>query len=418
MKRIADVTWNVDPTFYVILEHFANNDEETELSDYGMMLWGNANWNYGQAAMGYSQDFNFSGVSHTSRGWSDPHLVGYMESHDEERLMYKNLNFGNSGAGYDITSLNTALERMELVGAMFFTIPGPKMLWQFGEVGYDVSIDFDCRVCPKPIRWNYYGEYSRQKLYKIWAALINLRTTEVAFRTTNFNLNLGGIVKTIHLNDPTMNVTVIGNFDVSQRSGDPDFQSTGWWYDYLSGDSIFVTDPNAQLSLAAGEYHVYTDKPLPIPDLTVVGLEDPNFTTASPQLTVFPNPVSDAIAMVRYHLDRRTQVSWQLYDLHGRVVLSQRAGYESIGTHEIDLDFLRPRTGHLHPPAKSRFCDAFASHHPSIAAAGVPPVAQHRPSDGRASGPLKGVLCTSRRGRGRPRRQRRLNCHGRDARGS
>ena len=96
---------------------------------------------------------DFSWISYKNRGWSDPHLVGYMESHDEERLMFRNLAYGNSGGSYNIKSLNTALERMELAGAFFFTIPGPKMIWQFGELGYDFSIDengFQCSESNHP----------------------------------------------------------------------------------------------------------------------------------------------------------------------------------------------------------------------------------------------------------------------------
>ena len=42
----------------------------------------------------------------------------------------------NSSADYNIRDLPTALDRMKLAGAFFFTLPGPKMLWQFGELGY------------------------------------------------------------------------------------------------------------------------------------------------------------------------------------------------------------------------------------------------------------------------------------------
>ncbi|MDZ7764853.1 MAG: hypothetical protein U5K00_10550 [Melioribacteraceae bacterium] len=59
------------------------------------------------------------------------------------RLMYKNLQYGNSSGDYDITKLNVALQRVKLAGAFFFTIPGPKMIWQFGELGYDYSIDYN-----------------------------------------------------------------------------------------------------------------------------------------------------------------------------------------------------------------------------------------------------------------------------------
>ncbi|HEX7357113.1 MAG TPA: alpha-amylase family glycosyl hydrolase, partial [Ignavibacteriaceae bacterium] len=41
LKRMANQIWNVDSSAYVILEHFAANNEEIVLSNYGMLLWGN-----------------------------------------------------------------------------------------------------------------------------------------------------------------------------------------------------------------------------------------------------------------------------------------------------------------------------------------------------------------------------------------
>lgn len=49
-----------------------------------MLLWGNSNYQFNQASMGYAQDSDFSGIASPKRGWSKPHLIGYMESHDEE----------------------------------------------------------------------------------------------------------------------------------------------------------------------------------------------------------------------------------------------------------------------------------------------------------------------------------------------
>ena len=124
-KDIADVLYTVEEDAILILEHFAVNTEEEELSDYGFLLWGNSNYNYAQGTMGYTgSDINW--MSYVARGWSDPHVMGYMESHDEERLMYKNISFGNSGnPDYNVKYLPVALSRMELAGAFFFTIPGP-----------------------------------------------------------------------------------------------------------------------------------------------------------------------------------------------------------------------------------------------------------------------------------------------------
>jgi len=92
LERMATQIWKTKSNAYVILEHFTANDEEIMLSDFGMMLWGNNNYNYAEAAMGYSSDL--TAVSAQGMGWTVPNLVSYMESHDEERIMYKTITYG------------------------------------------------------------------------------------------------------------------------------------------------------------------------------------------------------------------------------------------------------------------------------------------------------------------------------------
>jgi 1,4-alpha-glucan branching enzyme len=81
LKRMADTLWNVDQDFYVILEHWGPNNEEKELSDYGMMLWGNATHQYYEAAMGYTNNSDFKWGIYKERGWNDKHLITYTESY-------------------------------------------------------------------------------------------------------------------------------------------------------------------------------------------------------------------------------------------------------------------------------------------------------------------------------------------------
>ncbi|MCB9318017.1 MAG: hypothetical protein H6570_01960 [Lewinellaceae bacterium] len=49
----------------LILEHFADIEEETVLADHGFLLWNNVNGAYIQAATGYNG--NLSGASYTIR---------------------------------------------------------------------------------------------------------------------------------------------------------------------------------------------------------------------------------------------------------------------------------------------------------------------------------------------------------------
>ncbi|MCD4711153.1 MAG: T9SS type A sorting domain-containing protein [Bacteroidales bacterium] len=296
LKRMADEIWSINPETYIILEHFADNNEEKELSNHGMMLWGNTNYNYNEATMGYNENgkSDFSWISYKKRGWNEPHVVGYMESHDEERLMYKNITYGNSSGSYNIQERNTALERMELAGAFFFTIPGPKMIWQFGELGYDYSIDYDCRVCNKPIRWDYYETGLRRRVYQIWSALIDLKISEPAFESSDFNLVVSGAAKRIEINHADMDVRIIGNFDVLNQSVDPSFSRTGLWYNFFNGDSIDVTDPHGTISLTPGEYRLYTTKRLSKPEITA---EVGEYKVGPGDFHVYPNPVTGMLYM-------------------------------------------------------------------------------------------------------------------------
>lgn len=324
LKRMADSIWVYNPDAYVILEHFTDNNEETVLANYGMTIWGNMNYNYNEATMGWNDNSDFSWISWLLRGYSEPHLVGYMENHDEERLMAKNLNYGNSGPGHNIQDTTIALQRMELAGAFFLTIPGPKMLWQFCELGYDYHINYpgaiggnDHRLDPKPIRWDYAQDERRDQLFTVYSYLNHLRKTQEAFGTDDFSLSVDGAMKKIHLNHTSMNVTILGNFDVNTGSINPSFQHAGWWYDYFAEDSIYVSSTNQQIDLEAGGYKLFTDVFLGEPGLGV-GINDQ--TVASSKLKpIYPNPSSGNFVM-NFHLVENSTVHLSIYDLHGRLV--------------------------------------------------------------------------------------------------
>ena len=281
LKDYADHIWNLDSNSYVIMEHFADNDEEIELSNYGMMLWGNMNYQYSQAAKGFQSDLEWG--DYTFRGWDDPHLVTYMESHDEERLMVRILNEGDSEGDYNTRELPTALERVAAASTIFYSIPGPKMLWQFGEMGYDYSINRcvdgtinnNCRLDPKPIRWDYLQNPDREKLWRVTSALMYLKTSVPAFSTDNFVFNDGNLfLKTVHLNHPDMDAVSLANFRVINSDIMPKFQYPGVWYEYFTGDSIVVTDTQEKLTFGPGEYRIYTSDKLSPPDGYITATED------------------------------------------------------------------------------------------------------------------------------------------------
>lgn len=328
-----------DPSFYVILEHFADNSEEKELSGDGMMLWGNMNYNYNEATMGYVSTSDISSGVYKNRGWTNPNLVTYMESHDEERLMYKNLNYGNSSGTYNIKNLPTALQREQLAAALFFTIPGPKMVWQFGERGYDLSINYPSgtandRLTAKPPHWEYMSDADRKALYDTYSKLIQLRINQPVFETTDFTYNLTGAVKTISLNDAALKVVVVGNFDVQNQNATISFPNTGKWYGYLKNDSITVTGATYNFSLAPGEYHVLTSRNLNAPGTTTAVKEVAKDGT---YFFNYPNPAVNQTTF-SFNLKSPEKVSLKVYDIEGREVANLLNAQQTSGEHQISWD--------------------------------------------------------------------------------
>ncbi len=338
MQRIANKIWQIDSTSILILENFVDNTEEIIESNFGFLSWGNMNYNYNEATMGYNTSGNsdFGGAYYLNRGWPKPSLVSYMESHDEERLMYKNELYGNQSFYYNIKDTVAGLNRIGEAAAFFFTIPGPKMLWQFGELGYDYSINFGGRLGDKPIRWDYYYNPNRLKLYKTMEAIIKLRNSYSVFQGRAV-MNVTDSMKTISFPDSSMKVKIVGNFGVFQGSMVPNFSQTGMWYDYFTGDSLTVTNLTASIPLAPGEYHIYTNVKLPAPDLSIpTDVRENNFSLVNDYKLEqnYPNPFNPS-TQIDYQIPKSGFVTLKVYDILGREVATlvnheKRAGKYSI----------------------------------------------------------------------------------------
>ncbi|MFH1118884.1 MAG: alpha-amylase family glycosyl hydrolase [Bacteroidota bacterium] len=334
-KSISDTIWALKPDAYVILEHLSENTEEKELANYGMLLWASGTHDqYKEAAMGWSTNSNFASASYKNRGWNSPHLVAYMESHDEERMVYKNLTYGNnSNPSYKVRDTANAIARAGLAACFFYTIPGPKMIWQFGELGYDYTIEFNGRTGEKPIRWDYANDYRRKTLNKVISSLTRLKQDYDVFRTTDFSMNVSGYMKKIILNHAEMSVVVLGNFDVNQGNIVPGFPKTGKWYEFFTGDSITVLSANDPLILKAGEYRLYSDKKLATPE-TGLGTNDQPFETNHILGSVYPNP-SNTLFTIPVNLHAQSFTGLYIYDATGRFVSTLFDGQLQAGQHEF-----------------------------------------------------------------------------------
>ncbi|MGM0581783.1 MAG: alpha-amylase family glycosyl hydrolase [Bacteroidota bacterium] len=328
LKRMADVQWSVDPDSYVILEHFAENNEERELADYGMMLWGNENHNFRNLAKGNSA--NVSGLSYQAKGWNDPHVVGYMESHDEERVAWDLKNSSSQGFAQQ-------MQRLKLNAALFFLVPGPKMIWQFGEFGYDEELNND-RLGVKPTHWEYLDDPERNKLFQVYQSLIKLKTRTDYLNKENFQWSGSGDLKWARYNNDDVKIVFMGNFSKSTQVFEQQILQSGTWYDYLTGKEVEIGSEVAT-NLIAGEFRILTSEPIEnyIDDADqeeiVLAEQKPQFNSID---KVYPNPAQNKL-----FIESEEQLqNISIIDLNGKSISVHTE--KSNNQYIIDLSGLEP----------------------------------------------------------------------------
>jgi 1,4-alpha-glucan branching enzyme len=350
IKGYADSARKANPNAYIILEHFADNAEEKELSDNGMLLWSNVWTQYQEASMGYLSNSNFDRAIHTTKGFTVPHLVAFMESHDEERVTYKNIKYGNSAGSYNIRDTATALKRMELNAAFLLTIPGPKMIWQFGELGYDISRCYlssnndetgncDKKLDPKPIRWDYLQEARRRQVFNTYSELARLRFHpwyKGAFESATIEHSLSGAFKWVKFRttNDTADLVVIGNFDVIPQTGTVTFPVAGTWYDYFGNFIQPATGAAQNFTLQPGEFHVYINRNVNNVTATPVSNVPGNGTALA--VKVYPNPVN-ASTLIEVNVPKSGQALVELYSSNGQLLRTVYNGFMARGTRQLSF---------------------------------------------------------------------------------
>lgn len=351
LKEYADYSWSLDPTHYVIFEHLGSENEEKEWANYkynegkGIMMWGKMTSPYNELTMGYTA--NIAGIGHKSRPqFKGPRVVGYAESHDEERLMYKNLQFGNStNSSHDVKDLNIALSRMSALGAVTLTVPGPKMIWHFGELGMENSIftcndgsvndpsgsDGDCKLDTKPQpQWtqNWTAEPNRSKIYEDWARLIQLKTEEDVFEG-DYNISTNTLTPSIEIFNNALpasslkNVIVLANFDVNTKTVNTTIPSGQTWYDLMDPTGN-TTYSGATVAIAAGQFRIFGNR---ASTLSAESFEDRS------GFVIYPNPVNNT-----FKINKDFNVL-DIYDITGKHIKSYKGAFTNSDSFDIsDLD--------------------------------------------------------------------------------
>jgi len=348
LKQYADMQWAIDPNFYVIFEHLGNGGsytEEVEWANYrktgeadgiskGAMLWRKMTDPYANFLKGSATDL--SGVADATGMF-----IGYAESHDEERVMYKALN----ETGQTNSNLNRALKRMSIMGAVHLLVPGPKMIYHFGDLGYENSIFMcnngtvnlpndatpgDCKLDTKPqLQWtgNWLGNTNRKKVYDDWAKMIDLKKIENVFENGQYAWNQSATgrprldiwTSTAQTTDLSY-VMVLTNATNAAYNAPAGFPYTGTWYNLMDGTPLVVTNINMTLNIEIDGYRIYGNKPALL-DKNEFGIT---------KATLFPNPSNNF-----FQINVMTK-EVAVYSITGQLVKEFKGGFDSNYSYSID----------------------------------------------------------------------------------
>ncbi len=340
LRAYADNQWSYDPTSYVIFEHLGTDSEEAQWANYriaegkGVMMWDKQTNPYNQNTMGFAENSNFNRVKYSVHGFSGLRADSYGESHDEERLMYRNLNFGASNTGYSTRDLNNALERQKAYGAVFLTVPGPKMIWQFAELGFDKSIytcedgitvnnetdatPGDCKLSPKPSAFglNYDTNAARKSVYDTWAKILELKLSHDVFSSKSFTVESGNLMPRIFINNDASssalkNVVILANFTLTSQNIVPNFPYGGNWYNLMDNTSMAVADPAAPITIEPGGFRIFGNA-------SALATDEVGASKNEVSLILTQNPVTNGNASIRYTNAKNGTLLF--YDLSGSLV--------------------------------------------------------------------------------------------------
>lgn len=364
LKDYCSYVKSLDQNAVVIFEHFADS-ENSDLAKAGAKVWRKCNWEYRNAVLGGSDNF---GNIWTGNGDLFGAYVGYMESHDEERICFgavKNeesssvswgicgtitgwssditmtedkpffvakgvalgatdmfkirgnkswndaYNYGAATKGYKLPKnsgysltlgassqdmaapaagtydiyfspaagkvwlmepgkrpsesevpvveqedpLVVAMRRAGAAAAFCFMVPGPKMIWQFGELGYDESIEVNGRTGRKPLHWEYYDVPARKALYDTYAGLLRFRKENPRFfdKNASFSWTSSGTIKTIRCTADGKSFFVVGNFAKGIQTASVTLPSAGTWTNWFDSSEKF-TGASQTFKLKGGEF--------------------------------------------------------------------------------------------------------------------------------------------------------------------
>lgn len=330
MKKYTDAIKAANPNAHAIYEYFVDSKEEDEMANYGGLSWNKQTHNFANAASGTSSGSSFAGMNAYGK-------VSYMESHDEERVGYS----ASQSSVSAIKSLSNRLKRLGSVAAFMIMSPGARMIWQFGELGYDISGgNGDTSEKDSPWGWidsnSTSGDFkyvkAREGLLTSYKELLAIRRHnsdlfDIANRNDNSKFSwsvsdanwANGRFITLRNSAKTKEMVVAMNPGTTKATFNYTFDNPNGNY-YINSQSyassgVAFDAKNGKITLPAHAYVVISNI-----ENAMSGVEDVVDGLTETKVKVYPNPATDYVT-----IEGEGVKAVEIYSLAGALVASEKA---------------------------------------------------------------------------------------------
>jgi hypothetical protein len=174
--------------------------------------------------------------------------------------------------------------------------------------------------------------------------LLKLRRENEVFRSPATNVSMrvgqGQYDRRLTLAHPSVNVVIIGNFDVVERMVDPSFFHGGRWYDYFGADTLDVPPGFEGVMLPPGGFRLYSDKFIGFAEgelVTAVEAEKRSMPAEFSLYQNYPNPFNPATS-IRFDLPSAGKVRIEVFNMIGQKIRTLTDHNFNAGTHQIFWD--------------------------------------------------------------------------------
>jgi hypothetical protein len=217
---------------------------------------------------------------------------------------------------------------MSAVGAIGLLIPGPKMIWHFGERGMENSLftcgdgsvqsNDGCKLATKPQpQWenSWLTNVQRKKIFDDWSLMNQLKRDYTVFSGNSEinSLTTNNLIKRLYISDDNVNdqlssVVILTNFDVKSYNVPGGFPALGTWYDLMNNNvTLEVTSKDQTISIGPGEFKVLGNGKVSL------GFNQTKLLS----LELQKNPVND---LIQISLPDNSEYAFDIYSTSGQLI--------------------------------------------------------------------------------------------------